>query len=407
MHNFSNNGYSDAEHAQGPYAPMEDDYHPSPWLEKEQSSDRRSKWVLWGSVALGAALIIGGIVAGIAISQSKKGSSNATKSTGNDTSTVSGDPSKFTKNDALHQSFYGFGYTPIGAILPDCGANITGVIEDIQLLSQLTTRIRTYGSDCNVSSLVLDAIAQTKVDMTVYLGIYINDNDTVYERQRDLTKTALEQFGTDHVSGLTVGNEFILNNLTAAQLTDPTSPVGIAAADFLKTKIADVRSMLSGMSLSKTIPVGTSDAGGSFNTDIIEACDYCMANVHPWFASVTIDQAASWTASYFNETDVALAATTSNNPVFYIAETGWPTNSSTADAMANGGGAEASVGNLQTFMNDFVCAANTNNTGYFFFEFMDEPWKTVQYGGVEGYWGVFDSNKQLKSGLTLPDCSHN
>lgn len=109
MHN-----YSDAEHAQGPYAPMEDNYHPSQWLEKEQGSDRRSKWVLWGSVALGAALIIGGIVAGIAISQSKKGSSNSsTKSSGNDTSTVSGDPSKFTKNDALHQSFYGFGYTPI------------------------------------------------------------------------------------------------------------------------------------------------------------------------------------------------------------------------------------------------------------------------------------------------------
>lgn len=52
--------------------------------------------------------------------------------------------------------------------------------------------------------------------------------------------------------------------------------------------------------------------------------------------------------------------------------------------------------------------------------------QTVQYGGVEGYWGVFDSkyvvfcqryfkdcnayrsfnSKQLKSGVTIPDCSH-
>lgn len=77
-------------------------------------------------------------------------------------------------------------------------------------------------------------------------------------------------------------------DLTAAGLTDPTSPVGIAAAEFLKAKIADVRSMISGMSLSKTIPIGTSDAGGSFNTDIIEACDYCMANVHPWCVSSPI-----------------------------------------------------------------------------------------------------------------------
>jgi exo-beta-1,3-glucanase (GH17 family) len=404
MHN-----YEDQNH--GSYAPMEDPHANeggSHWLEKEQNRQRRSKWVLWTAVALGAALIIGGIVAGIAISASKKHTSSGSSggSSGGNSSKGGSDPSKFDKNPNLHNSFYGFAYTPLGAILPDCGANITGVIQDIQLLSQLTNRIRTYGADCNVSSLVLDAIGRTKVDMQVYLGIYVNDNDTVYERQRDLTKQAIQSFGDNHVAGITVGNEFILNNLTAAQSNDPNSTVGIAAAEFLKTKISDVRSMLTGMSLSKTIPVGTADAGGSFNTDIIEACDYCMANVHPWFASVTIEQAAAWTASYFNATDVALAQSTSKKPPMYIAETGWPTNSSTSTAMQNGGGAAASVANLQTFINTFVCQANNNNTGYFFFEFMDEPWKTIQYGGVEGYWGVFDSNKQLKSGLTIPDCSH-
>lgn len=62
----------------------------------------------------------------------------------------------------------------------------------------------------------------------------VNDNDTVYERQRDLTKTALETYGVDvscpirasdfidpnvslrtqHVAGITVGNEFLLNSKT-------------------------------------------------------------------------------------------------------------------------------------------------------------------------------------------------
>lgn len=90
------------------------------------------------------------------------------------------------------------------------------------------------------------------------------------------------------------------------------------------------------------------------------------------FASVTIDQAAEWTASYFNVTDVGLAQSTSKKPPMYIAETGWPTvrsfsgllagspkppeadcatvfhqNSSTSAAMQNGGGAAASVANLQ------------------------------------------------------------
>ena len=50
-----------------------------------------------------------------------------------------------------------------------------------------------------------------------------------------------------------------------------------------------------------------------------------MANVHPWFANVSIDDAASWTATYFSETDVAAADAVSNKPNMYIAETGWPT----------------------------------------------------------------------------------
>ena len=33
---------------------------------------------------------------------------------------------------------------------------------------------------------------------------------------------------------------------------------------------------------------------------------------------------------------------------------------------------------MQTFLDTFVCAANQNGTGYFFFEFFDEPWK-VRY----------------------------
>ena len=50
-----------------------------------------------------------------------------------------------------------------------------------------------------------------------------------------------------------------------------------------------------------------------------------MANVHPWFANTTIDDAAGWTNTFFQEEDIAEAAKVSNNPQMYIAETGWPT----------------------------------------------------------------------------------
>jgi hypothetical protein len=63
-------------------------------------------------------------------------------------------------------------------------------------------------------------------------------------------------------------------------------------------------------------------------------------------------------------------------------------------------------------MDTFVCPANKNGTEYFFFEAFDEPWKVClasfpllsrrdllmtfdvqdqQFGGVEGWWGLFYS----------------
>ena len=50
-----------------------------------------------------------------------------------------------------------------------------------------------------------------------------------------------------------------------------------------------------------------------------------MANVHPWFADVTVQESAAWTYEFFQQNDVALASNLTNNPKMYIAETGWPT----------------------------------------------------------------------------------
>ena len=48
--------------------------------------------------------------------------------------------------------------------------------------------------------------------MTVYLGNYVipTDNGAAYQRQRDIIKSAIQTYGTDHIEGVTVGNEFML-----------------------------------------------------------------------------------------------------------------------------------------------------------------------------------------------------
>jgi len=48
--------------------------------------------------------------------------------------------------------------------------------------------------------------------MTVWLGNYAiaTDSGAAYQRQRDLIKQAISTYGTDHIGGITVGNEFML-----------------------------------------------------------------------------------------------------------------------------------------------------------------------------------------------------
>jgi exo-beta-1,3-glucanase (GH17 family) len=133
---------------------------------------------------------------------------------------------------------------------------------------------------------------------------------------------------------------------------------------------------------------------------------YQLSNIHAWFANQTVEASAKWTLDFFQESNVGPAGLLSNKPQMFIAETGWPTQSSDAGNARNGA-SDASEAGLQTFLDTFVCQANTANVGYFFFEvgaesfssgcllmivsvqFFDEQWKDRQFGGVEGWWGLF------------------
>uniref|UniRef100_A0A0W0EUR7 glucan endo-1,3-beta-D-glucosidase n=1 Tax=Moniliophthora roreri TaxID=221103 RepID=A0A0W0EUR7_MONRR len=363
------------------------------WLADQRKSSKRSKGLIIGGVVLLLIIIIVAVVAGVLVS---KRNSNSSSSADIDNA------SSFAKDSRLKKSFYGIAYTPEGALLPDCGAKLENVVKDVQLLSQLTTVSFAHQSRLHLAlnlicrsesaytdqtaisqrSWQLDAIERTKVDLNVYIANYpiATDNNAAYERQRDAMKDALQKFGADHVAGVTVGNEFILNYLNAnGGGSDPNR-----------------------LNLNKTLPIGNADAGSYFNNEVLQAVNYGMSNVHAWFANVSIDDAAAWTWEFFQDTNVAVANQLPNQPSMSIAETGWPTKSSDKGNESNGASV-ASVENLQKFIDTFVCQANQNGTQYFFFEFTDEPWKDQQFGGVEGWWGLFNSDRTLKN-INIPDC---
>ncbi|KAK7033369.1 glycoside hydrolase family 17 protein [Favolaschia claudopus] len=423
---------SGSNHRYGPEHSTEDSSGHPPNMRMREKQDlacnnarasSKFKWMILGAVALLG--LIGAAVAcffllkkNLASSSSNSGSHFRSPSS---SSVSQNDPSDFERDPALVQSFYGIAYTPEGSQLPDCGNSLDDVIGDIQVRRSLYVINRTAGADCNQTELVLEAITQTKVNMTIWLGIYAvaTDNGAAYARQRDTIKAAVQKYGVDHVGGLTVGNEFILNYLDANNATDPNGQVGNAGAAILVANIQDARTMMRGLGLTN-VSVGTSDAGSFFNAKVLEAVDYGMANVHPWFADTTALDAAGWTAQFFADTDLKAAAAVSNTPAMYIAETGWPTDSSDTASLTNGVSA-ASVANLQVFLDTFVCQANKNRTKYFFFEYFDEKWKVrvlfcfeaitisialhqdQQFGGVEGHWGLFYQNRTLK-GVKIPIC---
>ena len=129
--------------------------------------------MIWAIVIGVIVLAIVGAVVGAVIGITRKSNSNASAASAASTAapdsgvvsggTTSGSTSdsKFTLDTRLKKSFWGMAYTPpnaayyptvrhvaIHALIAQCGDTIEGVVKDIQLISQLTTRIRLYGADC-------------------------------------------------------------------------------------------------------------------------------------------------------------------------------------------------------------------------------------------------------------------
>lgn len=102
-----------------------------------------------GIVLAVAGIIIVAVTVGIVVSnhsRKNKNLSSSSSSSGGASSaspvqqTNPNDPSQFTKDPNLHQSFYGFAYTPVGSQLPDCG-NTLGEPAQGFFLVELRTNI--------------------------------------------------------------------------------------------------------------------------------------------------------------------------------------------------------------------------------------------------------------------------
>nr|OQO23846.1 hypothetical protein B0A51_08245 [Rachicladosporium sp. CCFEE 5018] len=385
----------------------------SDWLDEQSHSKKRMKWLIGAIIAL---LVIAGAVGGAVggVLASKKSSHGSSASSHGAISTSAAGVYDFSSsqvqsllnNKALHRVFPGMDYTPLNAQYPACltvPPDQNNITLDIAMLSQLTPAVRLYGTDCNQTEMVLEAInlLQLNATLQIWLGVWLDNNQTSNDRQLAQMYTILHTYPSDHFAGLIIGNEILFRGDMPI-----TNLAGI---------LSEVRTNLTNLGL--TLPVATSDLGDDWTAELALSSDIVMANVHPFFAGLTPDVAPNWTWEFWQTHDAQLTTTAATGaatwPKSIISEVGWPSEGGNDCGDASGtcpndtAGAVASIENLNAFMDGFVCQSLVNGTTFFWFEAFDEPWKHQFDNGTkrwESKWGLIDEGRNVKTGLMIPDC---
>ncbi|MCJ1439170.1 hypothetical protein MMC27_008561 [Xylographa pallens] len=377
----------------------------SEWLQSQTSSTKRLRWIIGTIVAiLLVAGIVGGVIGGVKASQNKSaansngGGESASQDDGSgDLDANSAEITALLGNPNLHRVFPGIDYTPYNAQYPACLTNPpsqNNVTRDMAMLSQLTNTVRLYGTDCNQTEMVLHSINKLGLtDMKVWLAVWLDNNATTNARGLAAMHDLLETNGAGPFAGVIIGNEVLFRkDMTSAQLIEV---------------VANVKSNFTAKSIN--LPVAVADLGDDWTTALVDGVDVVMSNIHPFFGGVTAAEAAGWTWDFWQNNDVTLTKGTSKKSI--ISETGWPSaggnDCGAVNCTSSTQGSIAGVDEMNTFMANFVCQSLANGTNYFWFEAFDEPWKvTFNTPGKEweDKWGLIDSGRNLKSGVTIPDC---
>ncbi|KAI1330003.1 glycoside hydrolase superfamily [Xylariaceae sp. FL0255] len=377
---------------------------PSEWIQKNNSSRKKYSWTIGILVFLIIAGAVAGGVAGYLLNKKKSGSNGGGESAqqdqdqNGDLNINSQEIQDLLNNKNLHKVFPGVDYTPINTQYPACltdPPSQNNVTRDLAVLSQLTNTIRLYGTDCNQTEMLIHAIdqLQMKDDIKIWMGVWLENNDTTNARQQSQMWNILDTYGDSYFTGVIVGNEVLFRkDLTETQLGDILD-------NTRKNMTAN----------NWNLPVATSDLGANWTPTLANFSDYIMGNVHPFFSGEPVGDAANWATSFWDGQISSFKKSDASKNV--IAEIGWPTQggtdcgTSTVTSCANG--AVASIDNLNTMLSTWVCQALANGTTYFWFELFDEPWKIIydtDGEDWEDHWGLMDVDRNLKSGVTIPDC---
>lgn len=239
------------------------------------------------------------------------------------------------------------------------------IMADLSILKNISPKVRTYGTE-NILFRIPEFCRDAGIDC--YPGAWIDDNEWDNSQVQGLINIGNLSYPT--TKALVVGNEFLYRHPGSKQK--------------LLNYISQAR-QATGMQ------VGASEQWHIWrdHSDLASAADFMFVHIHPYWENQDIADAANFVLEKYN----FVKGLYPGKPIF-ISETGWPTAGEARYP------AVPSEENQKRFLAEFFDIAQQNDIKYFFFSAFDEAWKrNVAQIEAEAHWGVFDENRQAKSGL--------
>jgi len=267
----------------------------------------------------------------------------------------------FSQND-----FYGICYGPFrqGQSPRGLYPSYEELEEDIQIINEHASFVRTYGIDNSLAYIV--QLCEV-YNLPIYLGVWISGEEATDQNTiADLIQIT-EQYSSV-VKAVIVGNEYVYHNFHS----------GIEPVEYIMGIANQVQELTD-------IPVTIAEPWDIWFVypQLATSVDFISVHIYSFFRGISVNSAAQDVINVYN----AVKNKYSDQEVI-ILEVGWPTDGTIH------GDAVPSEENQEQFLKDLILLTRQNSINAFAFEFADEPWKGVD---IEGNWGLFYEDRTPKS----------
>lgn len=237
---------------------------------------------------------------------------------------------------------------------------------DMALLAGHTQRLRTYSSSEMPN---LPGIAAT-YGLKLTAGVWIDLREQ--NNQKEIAAGIAAAKENRNIERIIVGNETILSGYIT-----PERMIG-----YLKQVRREVG-----------VPVSTAEPWHVWlsHPELADHVDFIAVHLLPYWEGVPETMAVDYAMTRFEEVKQRFPG-----KHVVIGEIGWPSQGDRFDA------ATASQEKQAIFLRDFLSKSKGQNWDYFLMEGIDQPWKRATEGRVGSYWGVMDSNREMKFPLSGP-----